>query len=98
MHIFQIKKEELSNQYFDDLRKLLITNVARSHLVDADFMMNNTIVDPNLTQLKKKIFEVASKQQYWGELKPARWILLEKALIGLRAEGLKVVLPIVYGN
>ena len=76
------------------MRNLLKDNVARSHLVDnADFTIDNAKedpVDPNLTRLKHKIFEVASKQQYWGELIPARWITLERALVELRVEGLKV--------
>ena len=95
IHIFQDKKEDLSDQYFDQLRKLLMDKVTYSHLVDHDFTIDNAKEDPNLTELKEKIFEVAKKQQYWGELIPARWITLEKALVELRNKGLKVDFPIV---
>lgn len=95
---FQEKIEERTAKYFKDLRDLLIENDSFLHLVDDDFTINNAIVDPNLTRLKDKIFEVAKTQQYWGELIPARWITLEKAMIELRCEGFKVGLSVYYVN
>lgn len=35
--------------------------------------------------------ETASKQNYWGELIPAKWITLEGILVTLKEDGLKVL-------
>ena len=94
--MLQGNKTELSEQYFEALRNVVVDQVTHDHLVDENFEINNTIIDPKLTDLKEKIVKVASEQQHWGELIPARWITLEKSLIGLEEKGLKVLL-IVFG-
>ena len=69
---------------------MVAKKVTYHHLVDENFAINNTIIDPKLTDLRDKIVKVASEQDHWGELIPARWMTLEKALIGLEETGLKV--------
>ncbi len=61
------------------------------HVVDADFAIDNAIVDPNIAALQQKIYEVASQQEYWGERIPANWLTVERALGELRNKGLKVI-------
>ncbi|KAL3889215.1 hypothetical protein ACJMK2_001562, partial [Sinanodonta woodiana] len=52
--------------------------------------IDNTQCDPKLEDLKIRIFELASKQPHWGEEKPARWLPLEHAIMGMKASGVKV--------
>ncbi|XP_053402194.1 uncharacterized protein LOC123548536 [Mercenaria mercenaria] len=54
-------------------------------------IIDNSIVDPNMETLKTTIWRLASGQNYWGELIPANYITLEKTLMKLRNEGLKVL-------
>ncbi|KAL3854596.1 hypothetical protein ACJMK2_013860, partial [Sinanodonta woodiana] len=83
--------QEVCEKYFREIRSYLKDKPTRFHLVDEDFAIDNTVVDNNLVALKKKIVEVASKQPYWGEEVPARWILLERELMRLKAAGIKVI-------
>lgn len=39
----------------------------------------------------EKIFEVAKKQKYWGEEKPASWIKFEKILLEKQNIGIKIL-------
>ncbi|KAL3854526.1 hypothetical protein ACJMK2_013791 [Sinanodonta woodiana] len=82
---------EVCDKYFGDIRSYLKNKPTRFHLVDEDFAIDNTIVDSRLVALKQKIIEVAMQQPYWGEEVPARWILLEKELMRLKAAGIKVI-------
>ncbi|KAL3854599.1 hypothetical protein ACJMK2_013863 [Sinanodonta woodiana] len=84
-------RQEVCEKYFREIRSYLKDKPTRFHLVDEDFAIDNTVVDSNLMALKKKIVEVASKQPYWGEEVPARWILLERELMRLKAAGIKVI-------
>lgn len=53
--------------------------------------MDNSVVDSNVERLKTRILETASKQNYWGEIIPAKWITLESILVTLKDDGLKVL-------
>ncbi|KAL3865349.1 hypothetical protein ACJMK2_006947, partial [Sinanodonta woodiana] len=79
----------MCERYFKDIRSYLKDKPTRFHLVDEDFAIDNTVVDSRLLDLKKKIVEVASQQPYWGEEVPARWLLLERELMRLKAAGIK---------
>ncbi|KAL3854626.1 hypothetical protein ACJMK2_013887 [Sinanodonta woodiana] len=84
-------RHEVCEKYFREIRSYLKDKPTVIHLVDEDFAIDNTVVDSNLVALKKKIVEVASQQPYWGEKVPARWILLERELMRLKAAGIKVI-------
>ena len=90
--MLQKTQTELSEHYFEALRNVVVDQVTHDHLVDENFAINNTKIDPKLKDLKDKIYKVASEQQHWGEHIPARWITLEKTLIGLEDKGLKVLM------
>ncbi|KAL3854636.1 hypothetical protein ACJMK2_013897 [Sinanodonta woodiana] len=83
-------RHEVCEKYFREIRSYLKDKPTVIHLVDEDFAIDNTVVDSNLVALKKKIVEVASQQPYWGEEVPARWILLERELMRLKAAGIKL--------
>ncbi|KAL3889201.1 hypothetical protein ACJMK2_001549, partial [Sinanodonta woodiana] len=84
-------KSEICKSYFREMRENLKDKPTRFHLIDEDFVIDNTVVDRKLKDLKRKIVEVASQQPYWGEPIPARWILLEQELMRRRDEGVKVI-------
>ncbi|KAL3889079.1 hypothetical protein ACJMK2_001435, partial [Sinanodonta woodiana] len=83
--------QEICKRYFGEIRSYLKDKPTRFHLIDEDFAIDNTVVDRKLEDLKKKIVEVASQQEYWGEKIPARWILLEQELMRRKNEGVKVI-------
>ncbi|KAL3854295.1 hypothetical protein ACJMK2_013569, partial [Sinanodonta woodiana] len=82
-------RHEVCERYFREIRSYLKFKPTIFHLVDEDFAIDNTVVDSKLVALKKKIVEVASQQPYWGEEVPARWILLERELMRLKAAKVK---------
>ncbi|KAL3854555.1 hypothetical protein ACJMK2_013819 [Sinanodonta woodiana] len=84
-------RHEICEKYFKEIRSYLKDKPTILHLVNEDFAIDNTVVDSKLVALKKKIVEVASQQPYWGEEVPARWILLERELMKLKAAGIKVI-------
>ncbi|KAL3854548.1 hypothetical protein ACJMK2_013812 [Sinanodonta woodiana] len=84
-------RHEICEKYFKEIRSYLKDKPTILHLVNEDFAIDNTVVDSKLVALKKKIVEVASQQPYWGEEVPARWILLERELMRLKAAGIKVI-------
>ncbi|KAL3887700.1 hypothetical protein ACJMK2_000094, partial [Sinanodonta woodiana] len=84
-------RHEICENYFREIRSHLKDKPSRFHLVEEDFAINNTVVDRKLESLKRKIVEVASRQAYWGEEIPARWLPLEQVLMNLRAQGHKVI-------
>lgn len=88
---FQEKKVYAEDDFFYKLRCKLKDKATFCHLIDEDFAIDNSIVDSNVEKLKTKIFETASKQNYWGELIPAKWITLEGILATLKDDGLKVL-------
>ncbi|KAL3854570.1 hypothetical protein ACJMK2_013834, partial [Sinanodonta woodiana] len=89
--MLQRYRHEICEKYFKEIRSYLKDKPTILHLVNEDFAIDNTVVDSKLVALKKKIVEVASQQPYWGEEVPARWILLERELMRLKAAGIKVI-------
>ncbi|KAK3598070.1 hypothetical protein CHS0354_039250 [Potamilus streckersoni] len=83
------KCHEICERYFSEVRYYLKDKPTRFHLIDEDFAIDNTIVDSKLEDLKRKIVEVASQQPYWGEVIPARWLLLEQKLMRRKDVGVK---------
>lgn len=90
---FQETKEKTVMEFFHELRCGLETTFC--HLIGKDFAVDNTVVDSNIERLKKRIWKTASKQKYWGEKIPAKWITLERILVTLKDEGLKVLLSAI---
>ena len=76
---------------FDGIRNRFAGKDASFHFIDKDFGLSNAIEDPKLNELRQTILKVAKQQHYWGELKPARWILLEKMLEDVRKRNVEVV-------
>ena len=75
---------------FDAIRNRFCGKDVSLHFIDKDFGLSNAEEDPKLDDLRKTIFEVAKKQPYWGEMKPAKWIPRERLLEELRREGVEV--------
>ncbi|KAK3588518.1 hypothetical protein CHS0354_022993 [Potamilus streckersoni] len=91
-HVDKIPKknrQRVINEYFKKLRYVLKDRPTIVHLMD-DIAVDNTFHDPNLEELKKRIFELAKQQPHWGEEKPAKWLPLEQAIMTLKASGVKV--------
>ncbi|XP_053391112.1 uncharacterized protein LOC123546758, partial [Mercenaria mercenaria] len=81
------KKQELADEFFAKHRLSLAQSEAFVHLTDAEFMLDNSIIDPNLEMLKREIVTTAAKQSYWDELYPARWAILERSLMEFKERG-----------
>ncbi|KAL3888581.1 hypothetical protein ACJMK2_000946, partial [Sinanodonta woodiana] len=93
-HIDQIPQDyrrERGQKHLKQIRAYLSDKPTVVHLIDEDFAIDNTIIDRNLEELKKKIVQVASQLPYWGERIPTRWFLLEQQLMRLRDAGVKIV-------
>ncbi|KAL3889183.1 hypothetical protein ACJMK2_001533 [Sinanodonta woodiana] len=84
-------RQEVILKYFRKIRQMLQKNPIVFHLKDSIAIDNTQQYDPKLDDLKRRIFELASNQPYWGEEKPARWILLEQKIMTLKVSGAKVV-------
>ncbi|XP_053379678.1 uncharacterized protein LOC123527054 [Mercenaria mercenaria] len=87
----QLKMDISPDDAFSKLREFLVDKVASCHLTTEDFLIDNTTEDGTIQSLKKHIFDEASKQGYWGEDIPAKWVTLEDNLIRLKEENLKVL-------
>ncbi|XP_033761570.1 uncharacterized protein LOC117343338 [Pecten maximus] len=83
--------EKKTNDYFVELRKSLLKTPTSRHLIDKDFTMSNTPTEQEIGSLRRKIVELASKQKYWGEKIPARWIALERAMVEQKLKGICIL-------
>ena len=81
---------------FNAIRYRFAGNDASLHFIDKDFGLSNASLDPKFEELRATITEVAKHQAYWGELKPAKWISLEKMLEDLRKNGVEVCINISF--
>ena len=81
---------------FDAIRNRFAESNASLHFIDKDFGLSNASLDPKFEELRKTITDVAKQQTYWGELKPAKWIPLEKMLEDLRKNGVKVYINLFF--
>ncbi|XP_053388746.1 uncharacterized protein LOC128551849 [Mercenaria mercenaria] len=79
------------DEFFYTLRKSLVDKATNCHLTDKDFAIDNSIVDRNIEKLRQHIFKVASRQSYWGEFIPAKWVTLENSIDNLKDNGEKVL-------
>ncbi|OWF42432.1 serine/threonine-protein kinase pats1 [Mizuhopecten yessoensis] len=85
--------EKKTNTYFEDLRRYLLDmeSPTSSHLIDTDYTVSNPPDELEIGNLRQKIVDLASKQAYWGEKIPAKWITLEKALMEKKIEGVNIM-------
>ncbi|KAK3587048.1 hypothetical protein CHS0354_008076 [Potamilus streckersoni] len=93
-HVDKLPKESRPRviaEYFKKIRKILKDKKTKLHLADEDFAIDNSQPDSTLEALKRKIVDLASRQPYWGEEVPARWLPLEQAIMTLKASGIKVI-------
>ena len=81
---------------FDAIRNRFAGKDASLHFTDKDFGLSNATEDPKFNELRQKIIEVAKQQSHWGELKPAKWIPLERSLEDLRKSGIEVLICLKY--
>ncbi|KAK3604489.1 hypothetical protein CHS0354_019082, partial [Potamilus streckersoni] len=75
--------EKKTKEYFEKIRRLLQERPLRDYLVE-EFAVSNVKQDSKIDALKKRIFELAETQGYWGQEIPARWLALRKVLIQIR--------------
>ncbi|XP_060083580.1 uncharacterized protein LOC132562824 [Ylistrum balloti] len=83
--------EKKTKSYFEELRKYLLEKPTSRHLIDQDFTVSKTPNELDIECLQQKIVELASKQKYWGEKIPARWIALEKVMMEQKLKGVSVL-------
>ncbi|XP_053391258.1 roc-COR-CHAT protease-like [Mercenaria mercenaria] len=85
------KREEITDEFFTKLRETLAYSEAFEHLSGTTFAIDNSILDPNVEELRKTIVDIATKQSYWTELYPARWVVLERSLENFKRQGKKIL-------
>ena len=83
-------RDEQTEAVFDAIRNRFVGKDVSLHFIDKDFGLSNATVDAKLDDLRQTIMDVAKQQPYWGEVKPAKWIPLEKLLEELRRKGVEV--------
>ena len=84
-------REKEIDVVFDAIRHRFAESKVRLHFIEKDFGLSNAERDPKLEDLKQTIIELAEQQSYWGEIKPAKWIQLEKAFSDQRSKGVQVI-------
>ncbi|XP_060554331.1 probable serine/threonine-protein kinase roco4, partial [Ruditapes philippinarum] len=94
----QESKEETISTFFYNLRRCLMDHEATFNLLKKCIPIDNSIKDDNIEELKRYIVEEAeqaskqaSKQEYWGELYPAKFITLERSIVKLKDKGEKIL-------
>ena len=70
----------LIKDYIDAIKEHLQGKPYRKHVYGIIAISNRHKGDPGLTTLREAIIEVASKQPYWGEPRPIRWLMLAHKL------------------
>ncbi|KAL3861381.1 hypothetical protein ACJMK2_007417 [Sinanodonta woodiana] len=75
--------EKKKKEHFEKIRRLLQERPLRDYLVE-EFAVSNVKRDSQIDDLKRRIFELAQTQDYWGQEIPARWLALRKALLQIR--------------
>ena len=81
----------MDGRNFSDVRQVLVKyDELYKHLTSRDFLIDNSIKDPNLQLLKTSIVNTAKEKGNWNDAYPVRWIFLEKSLTGLREQGITV--------
>ncbi|KAL3855957.1 hypothetical protein ACJMK2_015154, partial [Sinanodonta woodiana] len=82
--------EKSQKEFFEEIIRSLKDKPTHIHL-KGYIAIDNTLQDPRLEELKRIIFEQASKQPHWGEETPVRWIPMEQAIMEMKYSGIKVV-------
>ncbi|XP_060582317.1 uncharacterized protein LOC132738745 [Ruditapes philippinarum] len=72
------------NGHFDD-------KIARCHLTEETFIIDNSVEDENIIRLREHIFDAAARQEYWKEDIPAKWVTLENVIMKLKDEKMKLI-------
>ncbi|XP_053379713.1 uncharacterized protein LOC128548550 isoform X2 [Mercenaria mercenaria] len=86
------KDKTLEVGYFHPIRiELLETECdeAVKHIREESFMIDNSLEESKNTRIKELrdfIYDLATKQSYWQEKHPVKWLILENVLIRLRNE------------
>ncbi|KAL3855949.1 hypothetical protein ACJMK2_015146, partial [Sinanodonta woodiana] len=75
-------------EFFEEIIRSLKDKPTHIHL-KGYIAIDNTLQDPRLEELKRIIFEQASKQPHWGEETPVRWIPMEQAIMEMKYSGIK---------
>ena len=75
---------------FDAIRNRFDDRDVSLHFTEKEFGLRNDVIDPKMDKLRDYILDVAKQQPYWGELKPAKWIPLERLLDKFRRNGVEV--------
>ncbi|KAL3866933.1 hypothetical protein ACJMK2_044180, partial [Sinanodonta woodiana] len=84
------EKEKIKEEYFEEVRKVLKERPQR-FLLKGYFAFSNFGPETDIDAIKKKIFELAEQQDYWGEEIPGRWLALEHKLMELKRRGIKII-------
>ncbi|XP_053405051.1 uncharacterized protein LOC123522859 [Mercenaria mercenaria] len=88
----QKTKGNIVRKYFHELRASVLGKGTFCHIEgNEDFDMDNSIIDDKIERLRHTIFDIASKQSYWGEHIPAKWITLERKIVSEKDLGKKVL-------
>ncbi|KAK3579989.1 hypothetical protein CHS0354_025310 [Potamilus streckersoni] len=82
------REGQKKDEYFDGVRRILKDRPQR-FLLKGSIAISNIGPDADIKLLKEKIFELAEKQDYWGEEILGRWLVLEQKLMEFKRKGVK---------
>ncbi|XP_045191536.2 uncharacterized protein LOC123548395 [Mercenaria mercenaria] len=80
-------KEKCARRYFQRIRDIFDGSPIAAHIRSEDVLLDNSMEDSNIDQLKDIIMEVSKEMFYWGAKNPAKYIELEQALVDRRNDG-----------
>ena len=84
-------KEKQKDDYFDEALKSLSGSPALKHVHRKKFLINNLDDNEDFGKIRKEVECLAKQQRYWGEVRPAKWISLERKFLGLKSEGKEII-------
>jgi hypothetical protein len=85
------EKEAQKEEYFNEALKSLIDSPALKHVHPKKFLINNLDKHEDFRKIREEVVMLAQEHRYWGELRPARWITLERSFLGLKSRGKEII-------
>ncbi|XP_045214969.2 uncharacterized protein LOC123565040 [Mercenaria mercenaria] len=85
------EKEKQKEDYFNEALKSFIGSPVLEHVHRKKFLINNLNKDEDFEKIREEVLNLAKRQNYWGEARPAKWISLERTFQGLKSEGKEII-------
>ena len=83
----EAERKKKADTYFNKIRAMFHGSSLQYNIAKETFILDNTVNDPAIEEMKEVILQTCTDMPYWGEKVPAKWVELEQALEDRRREG-----------